>query len=545
MADAHNYPPVAPVLDPPIPGNPIVAPVNANVAVGVNQAVFKMNSDGEPAVGSYIPDSAGTIPIEFVGVAMSSYTPRELHRQPPRMQARAKRHKASDRWESLAGDPATISVTVAGSATLSLGHHGSFMDALEKESLPVPGEWVAFDFSQNGVALVTRGGAGDNPKMRTHAPMVRKYDPTDRKQVPFGICLSYAATPRSEVTVLLRKDVFANDREVNGAKRRNAPELSAGAMTGGSAHVGVVFRKPDPFLHLDMVTENHLMVEKRVPAQMSGIEVTPECQLTMLHASVSSLCDTVMPWAAQHMLTPSDGGTSFDRFTCNRYCNVFSQPFEHVLRLGRLGDEGLFRFDGEEGESGGFPPTSENPVNTVDLVELVKSRCAGPEVIAAIRVFGATPQDPKPAGEWIGFMRAQHDSHPHLGWDMLAEWAEDSCTDRTAGACVDTRNNIAGEYTHRPTVGCKSDVTQVDRSATLAITFTTKQLGDGADPTVCMGMTARSDGTKCACTALTAYGRDNNIHTNWKIVEFTSILDLERTLRDERECTVHVVPMEA
>jgi hypothetical protein len=522
MADArhHTYPPVAPVVDPPIPGNPIVAPVNANVAVGVNQAVFKMD---DAKVGSFIPNADGKIPIEFIGVAMSSYTPREPHLQPPRIRARAKRHKQTDIWECLANDPATISVTVAGSATLSLGYHGSFMDALENESLPVPGEWVAFDFSSTGVAMVTRGGAADRLEARTHAPMVRKYDPGDRKQVPFGICLSYAATPRSEVTVLLRKDVFANDREINGETRRGQASVTGMPVTGAA-----VASEPNPFLHLFVDTPTDGMEQGLVVT--SGHDLTPleaHARLLLVHAAFASAYDTVMPWAAQNMLVPNKSGKAFEEWSSAEYTSMLGHGYEYVLSFDAGGTAGLLTLRGTATNVKG-----SDPVDTVDLVKRIKSRNASASVVQAIATEGIIPRD---VSYWVDFMYRKHAAAPHEGWGILAVWADDSTTLPSEASCKD-QQRIDGDY--RRHSACTVEIARDDATG---ITVKCTVTGSPDKDNVCIGIYANSDGSDVTCAALEALP---GFSGRYKIDDFTSILDLERTLCVEEQLTFKIVPMD-
>jgi hypothetical protein len=232
------YPSTTPVLDPPICGNPIVAPVHANRPVGCNQAVFS-TTDGSGTVvcGGVVPDGRGLVPQHFVGVAMSNYnvTNSDADLVTERSHKRVKLGRATD------SPAANISVTVAGSATLSLGHHGSLYGAmLPRGTIPRPGQWVAFDFRDDSVSSVTSGRKANAANgVITYSPRVCRYDAAKEHHHPFGICLSVAVSPRSEITVLLRKDVYENDMH-STAPSSTTPSIRAAPPTGiGAPPLGV------------------------------------------------------------------------------------------------------------------------------------------------------------------------------------------------------------------------------------------------------------------------------------------------------------------
>ena len=202
-----TFPKTRPVLDPPICGNPIVSPVHANVAVGCNQAVFvSKSSDGLDKVGGYQPNIV-KMPAQFIGVAMSNYSPQDDKTEQSIRKFKRARNQYRAAFTSSRDGPANISVTVAGSATLSLGHHASM------DTVPKPGDWVAFDFGESASLITTdRGNSNARlAKSNTYSPQITTYNPQKKMHKPFGICLSVAVSPRSEITVLLRKDVYFHD----------------------------------------------------------------------------------------------------------------------------------------------------------------------------------------------------------------------------------------------------------------------------------------------------------------------------------------------
>ena len=212
---------IPPVLDPPIPGNPVVVGIALTHTTLCNQPVFETRLDDEVFRGGFSLPIAAKVakagkkfkktPLLFLGVSMAPYKkPTAETNAQKRRQARQRRSHAHN---------ANTPVTVAGTATISLGH----FTRDDRNLKPKPGDWVAFSaephFFSSYHAEIERfksmddqDDAGDAVKS-ADIPMgvrVEKYDPTVDGHLPFGICVSVANSPRSEITVLLRKDAYYN-----------------------------------------------------------------------------------------------------------------------------------------------------------------------------------------------------------------------------------------------------------------------------------------------------------------------------------------------